>query len=343
MADYTQIDGLIYGVNPAPHEIDQCLPQLNASREGKIEIHALSKGHYPGTVIAPGILPQVNSIGYFDAIGQQKWGTEMHRNEGIEISYMESGSSNVIIDGHCHPFAAGALSITRPWQLHKLGNPHIGAGRYHWMIIDVRAYRPNQNWRWPDWLILSKAERDKLTRELRSNEKSIWETNKEIAAIFGKLGALVVDEKPETKTTRILIALNELLSEILDLMTVNPVDVERVVNAPQQTVELFLREFTRTPGILELEWTVESMAGHCGLGRSAFTHYCHEITNTSPIDFLNRCRVEEAATRLIENPDMSITQIAFDVGYSSSQYFARRFHARYGVSPRAWRKRYLKI
>ena len=309
-----------------------------ALNEGKIEIHALSQGHYPGVVISPKVLPAISSIGYFDAIGEQDWGTEMHRNEGIEICYMESGGSEMIIDGQCYPFPAGTLSITRPWQLHQLGVPHVGPGRFHWVIIDVSAYRPNQDWIWPEWFILNEAERDQLSRRLRANENPTWAASKEIGGIFSKLGSYVASDLPEKKASRIMIMLNELLVAILDLMHVDPVDVGGELNAPRRTVELFLRELTRAPNMLEIKWTLKSMASHCGLGRSSFANYCHGITNTSPIDYLNRCRVGEAARRLVSEPDTSITEIAFDVGYSSSQYFARKFHSHYGLSPREWRK-----
>jgi AraC-like DNA-binding protein len=338
MVNNAQINGLIYASKSAPHEIDQCLPQRNALREGKIEIHALSQGHYPGVVVSPEVLPAVSSIGYFDAIGAQDWGTEMHRNEGIEICYMESGGSDMIIDDHCYPFPAGTLSITRPWQLHQLGVPHVGPGRFHWVIIDVAAYRPNQKWRWPEWLILNESERDQLAQRLRANENPIWTASKEIGEIFSKLASYVASDPPEAKASRILIMLNELLAAILDLMHADNVDLERGLNAPRKTVELFLRELTRAPSILEVQWTLQSMASYCGIGRSSFANYCHEITNTSPIDYLTRCRVEEAARRLVADPNTPITEIAFDVGYSSSQYFARKFREHHGMSPRQWRK-----
>ncbi|MCP4783028.1 MAG: helix-turn-helix transcriptional regulator [Fuerstiella sp.] len=87
----------------------------------------------------------------------------------------------------------------------------------------------------------------------------------------------------------------------------------------------------------EIVWTLDGMAEICGMGRSAFSGYCHELTNVSPIDYLNRCRLESAARQLVSQPEASITAIALDCGFSSSQYFCRRFKARYGMTPRAWR------
>jgi AraC-like DNA-binding protein len=51
-----------------------------------------------------------------------------------------------------------------------------------------------------------------------------------------------------------------------------------------------------------------------------------------------RLKVEEAGL-LLRNPQLSITSIAFDLGFSSSQHFATAFTALAGMSPRAWRQR----
>ncbi len=56
------------------YAIDDCEPQKEAVRDGKIDFHALTKGHYPGTLIAEDILPGLNSIGFWDANTSQDWG-----------------------------------------------------------------------------------------------------------------------------------------------------------------------------------------------------------------------------------------------------------------------------
>ena len=69
------------------------------------------------------------------------------------------------------------------------------------------------------------------------------------------------------------------------------------------------------------------------MGSTAFVKYCRMATNTSPLDHLNRCRLDRAAQLLGHELEMSVTDIAFGCGYSSSQYFATQFRRRYGVSP----------
>jgi AraC family transcriptional regulator len=53
--------------------------------------------------------------------------------------------------------------------------------------------------------------------------------------------------------------------------------------------------------------------------------------------FIQRLRVEKAASMLTGNPKKSITEIAFDCGFSGSAAFARSFKETFGVSASEWR------
>ncbi len=54
-------------------------------------------------------------------------------------------------------------------------------------------------------------------------------------------------------------------------------------------------------------------------------------------NFIQRLRIERAASMLIANPGKSITEIALDYGFSSSASFARLFKEMYGMSASQWR------
>jgi AraC family transcriptional regulator len=54
-------------------------------------------------------------------------------------------------------------------------------------------------------------------------------------------------------------------------------------------------------------------------------------------NFIQRIRIERAASMLLANPKKSITEIALDYGFSGSASFARLFKEKYGMSASAWR------
>lgn len=53
--------------------------------------------------------------------------------------------------------------------------------------------------------------------------------------------------------------------------------------------------------------------------------------------FIQRIRLEKAAAQLVDNPRKSITEIAFDCGFSGSATFARAFKDFFGISASQWR------
>ncbi|MGC6423415.1 MAG: helix-turn-helix transcriptional regulator [Lentimonas sp.] len=330
---------LIYQQKPARYEIDACLPQLSALEKGKIQLCAFSHGQYPGVTIEGDLLKGISSMGYLDAVDEQDWGMENHRNEGIEICFQESGENQMIVDGKSYKVPAKTVTITRPWQLHRVGDPHVRPGRLHWIIIDVGVRRPNQKWKWPDWCLLTQSDLKELTQLLRGNEHPVWKAGVEIEAIFKKLAHYVYSGDAERYVSQLMIVINQLLIELLELLRSQHIKPDNELSTLAHTVELFLNELRENPKMFQVAWTLDDMAAHCGIGRSAFTKYCYQIQNTSPVDFLNRCRLQHAAQRLRDEPDSSITAIAFDLGFSSSQYFTRVFKNLYKCTPSEWRER----
>lgn len=55
------------------------------------------------------------------------------------------------------------------------------------------------------------------------------------------------------------------------------------------------------------------------------------------MSFVTRLRLEKAATLLVNNPGMSVSEVAVAVGIADSTVFARAFRRRFGVSASGWR------
>ncbi len=323
----------IYQARHSRYQIDTCEPQLRAIHEGKIKLHALTKGHYPGKKLSPQVLPGLNSIGFWDGAGRQDWGLNEHRNEGVEIVFLETGKMGFTVDKSHYELGPGSLTITRPWQLHKLGNPHIGPGRLHWLILDVRVRRPNQDWRWPGWLMLTAQDLAELTRKLRYNEMPVWKSSPEIAQVFQKISQCILDWGQPHVTSRMIINLNQLLVGILGALTAQHAAENIELASRRRTVELFLKDLADNPVSVQETWTINMMAKQCGLGVTAFSKYSRELVNTGPMEFLSHCRLHHAARQLREQPELSVTDVAFGSGFNSSQYFATCFRRRFKMSP----------
>lgn len=327
----------IYQSDVESYEIDTCAPQVKALREGKIEIHSLSKGHYPGIRMNSNILPGLTNLGFWDCRGSQDWGLDAHRNEGLEIVFLETGSMGFEVDGGTHLLQAGSLTATRPWQMHKLGDPHIGRGRLYWLILDVGVRRPNQQWTWPSWVVLSNKDLTDLTRKLRHGEQSVWMAHPQMKGAFRELAECVLHWKEPRVESRLAVVVNRILLELLEVFAEHQVEEPSDLITRRKTVELFLKDLAENPSSSAEPWTLETMAKQCGMGITAMAKYCGELVNNGPVAYLNLCRLEHAARALKSEPTSSVTEIAMRVGFNSSQYFATLFRKRYQMTPVGFR------
>ena len=65
--------------------------------------------------------------------------------------------------------------------------------------------------------------------------------------------------------------------------------------------------------------------------------FCAMVGET-PDDYIHRLRLEKAAILLWSMYELSVTEIAMQCGFSSPSVFSRNFKARFGSSPRDWKK-----
>ncbi len=133
----------IYKEQGKTYHADSCEPLMEAVAHGELVLEALTRTNYPGRPLADDALKGLQTVGYWDATHEQQWGLPWHRNEGIELTFLETGSMPFAIADQSWTLEPGSLTITRPWQPHKVGLPNIGIGRLHWIIIDVDVRQPH--------------------------------------------------------------------------------------------------------------------------------------------------------------------------------------------------------
>lgn len=314
--------------------IAACAAQISAARAGKIQLTALSRGQYPGAILPSNTLPGLNSIGFWDGSGSQDWGIEPRRNRGLEIHFVRTGNMAFKVDEQPFHLNAGDLALTRPWQLHRLGDPNVGPGCVHWLDIDVGLRNPNDRWRWPDWVMLTRDDLAELTQKLRRNQMAVCKSTPEIAKIFQQLAACIVQWNNPHSTSRMIAGLNQLFVALLDNAETKKQNERAVQSSNRQLVEAFLKAIQDNPANCEEINSLKEMAERCGMGITVFAKHTREFANVGPMEFLKQCRLNHAARQLRERPGVSITDVCFSNGFNSSQYFATCFRKQFKMSPR---------
>ena len=84
---------------------------------------------------------------------------------------------------------------------------------------------------------------------------------------------------------------------------------------------------------------VSQMTRMAGLSPRTYERRFRRATGYSPIEYVQRCRIEEAKRRL-ERTKVPIDQISWDVGYEDAAAFRRLFKRIVRLTPRAYRKKF---
>lgn len=87
--------------------------------------------------------------------------------------------------------------------------------------------------------------------------------------------------------------------------------------------------------------TLDDLARIGCMSRRSLTREFTRAMGCSPIDYLIRLRINRAM-ELLRDSNVSITDVAFRVGFQDSNYFTRQFRAIAGCRPRDLRKMYVR-
>jgi AraC-like DNA-binding protein len=82
--------------------------------------------------------------------------------------------------------------------------------------------------------------------------------------------------------------------------------------------------------------TVADLAEHVSLSPDRFAHLFKEVTDTTPIRYLRRLRMDKACL-LLETTSNTLAEIADQVGYCNEFHFGSSFKQVVGVSPGEYR------
>jgi AraC-like DNA-binding protein len=86
-------------------------------------------------------------------------------------------------------------------------------------------------------------------------------------------------------------------------------------------------------------FSVSTWAKRVGLSPSRFRRVYKEYIGVSPRERLTARRLELAQQLLLDEPNLSVTEIAERAGYTDASRFSKAFRQRFGLAPTEWRDR----
>ncbi|MBN2683958.1 MAG: helix-turn-helix domain-containing protein [Pontiellaceae bacterium] len=258
-----------------------------------------------------------------------------HKNRGMEITYIEKGVMEWMVEGVTEKVEGGSVFFTLPWQVHGSLNPREPDNTIWHVLFHLEEdySQPQSRFRFLKDLGFKEDEMEVMSSVFAASSLHSFRAT---PALRGLMPALVgeLQSTHELRSAHVVTILRAVLVELKRLVAGEVTDSE-IRSRSESQVKALIDRFSAT---CDHAWTLAEMAEQCGIQRTQFGKIFHKLTGSTPMDYLTRIRIERAKT-LLRETDEKIVDVAFDCGYGSSQYFANTFRHATGISPSDFRRR----
>ena len=248
-----------------------------------------------------------------------------HSHKQFELLFVLDGSTVYEFQG-CDPIelAGGHFMVVPPGMMHRgeqdLRMPTTLIGIV--LAFDARGATRNTPF--------TVRELGWLRRHFKTNSLTVHPLGPDLRRIIVQLDKRLSGKKQDNDELSMaemrLHVCSAISGAARQLSAVDSRDSQFIVNAAID----YMRD------CLDESLSVGKLVTHTGYGRSRFFELFRANTGMTPNDYLRRLRLE-AARELLSNTSRSGTEIAFQVGFNSSQYFSTVFLQYTGLTPTGFR------
>ena len=101
------------------------------------------------------------------------------------------------------------------------------------------------------------------------------------------------------------------------------------------TIDIYIRDNMGDP-----DTTVESMSAYLCISRVQLYKRMVSLTGTTPSEYLRAKRIHRAE-ELLREGELTVSEIAYKVGFNNPRYFSKYFQDEYGMTPSLYKKKYM--
>jgi AraC-like DNA-binding protein len=238
-----------------------------------------------------------------------KPGLSSHSHPGaIEICYLVRGRQSYRLEGRDYQLVGGEVFVVPPGAPHDTAGDLEDCGVMFWLILRIPRPRTSM-------LNLCPKDSAVIRHQLLNIPRRHFVGRPVLKPMFDRLFEL--HDAPADPLNTLLIR-HVLLDCILEIIhCANNSHWRR--STPH--IEKVLRRIEAFP---EEEYSLSGLANEAGLSLSRFKVKFKSETGIAPREFILRAKVDKAKRNLLEK-ETTVTDIAMQLGFSSSQYFATVF------------------
>jgi AraC-like DNA-binding protein len=253
-------------------------------------------GRYDYSAAEPGLLP--------------------HKHGGaIEICLLARGEQSYAVNGKEFRLRGGDQFVTLPGETHDTAGRPEEKGRLYWLILDLSRR---------GFLRLHRSDAVALRRALISLPCRQFPAHPDAISLLEHVIRLASAKRDDPWQP---IRLSSVIVRYL-LLTIDAAHAEA-----RSSLNVRLRRCLQLiQDRVDEPLTISDLADFCRISLPRFKVWFRNATGTPPREYILRRKIDAACIQLRDGRD-SVTDIAFSLGFSSSQYFATVFRRFMGCTP----------
>ncbi|MEG0048146.1 MAG: helix-turn-helix domain-containing protein [Clostridia bacterium] len=259
----------------------------------------------------------VSLLGYNrNLFAQRAISPHCHVN-AIEIVYVESGGISFLVNKQRFNLRGGDCLMTPPNVEHSTGSAPTGVCEFYWFELQIAQ---------PGLLCLEENARQELLKALLEMQPRVIHCARHWGGMFSqlmKLPAGTLSHPHLTLVSTLLPFLCDLLSQQKACASYSADIADALCYIQAHLCEDIL---------------LEELSSVAGLSLAWFKRKFKQEIGVSPREYINAQKVELAKATLLD--ERSVTHTAFELGFSSSDYFSFIFHKFTGLTPTQHIKRF---
>ena len=265
-------------------------------------------------------LPEVSCIGVYEMTKAERClSDEQHRDE-MELVFVKRGEFSFPVAGTEYRVRAGEILVIQPGEAHGASGFVLERCIHYWMKFRVPAKQKS-------FLGLDAEMSKSVIHSLRTLPVRQFKASPRVGEMFEEildiLNSGLTDAKRLSLVSRILVW----ITLVVESTQQTP---RAELNAEVDAAARWMRENPTE------KFDVEGYADEVGTSSSRFRRCFREQMGVPVHDYFLEIKVEEAR-QMLANTDRTITEIAFALDFSSSQYFSTVFKRYTTLTPSAIR------